>query len=77
MMERVQVTAPPLAGAALRTAKFDAVPSDGADEAANAGKVPPSSAVIPSRQEEKYFSQEFMVLPLWLFVSATVAARMG
>jgi hypothetical protein len=54
MVDLVQVTAPPPPGAALRTAK-SAVPSEGAGEAANAGKAPPSSAVIPSKHEEKYF----------------------
>jgi hypothetical protein len=41
---------------ALRTAKSDAAPSDGADgAAANAGEAPPSSAAVASKHVERYF----------------------
>src|SRR3954469_17563875 len=59
MLESVQVTAPAPPRAALRTAKFEAAPSAGAD-GAFAAAVPPSSAAAASKQVERTFWTAFM-----------------
>ena len=53
----VQVTAPPFAGAALRTAKLDAVPRE---VAAAAGKALAASATNPNKLVNRNFWRLFM-----------------
>ena len=60
IVELVHVTAPPFPGVALRTAKLDAVPSDGPDDAANAGKAPPISVATPRKNADRYLWRLFI-----------------
>lgn len=57
IVELVQVTAPPFAGAALRTAKLDAVPRE---IAAAAGKALADSATNPNKLVNRNFWRLFI-----------------